>query len=54
MRSARIANGLLTILALIAGGGVLLWRALGRRHAAEPLEGSGERPPSSSEEPGSR
>lgn len=41
-------------LALIASGGVLLWRALGRRHAAEPLEGSGERPPSSSEEPGSR
>lgn len=41
-------------LALIAGGGVLLWRALGRRHTTEPLEGSGERPPSSSEKPGSR
>lgn len=41
-------------LALIVGGGFLLWRALGRRHTAEPLEGSGERAPSSGEEPGSR
>ncbi|KUG61496.1 hypothetical protein AVL61_00785 [Kocuria rosea subsp. polaris] len=30
-------------LALIAGGGVLLWRALGRWHTTEPLEASGER-----------
>lgn len=40
-------------LALIAGGGFLLWRVLGQRHTAEPIEGGGERPPSSSEEHGS-
>lgn len=37
-------------LALIAGGGALRRWALRRRHTAERLEGSGERPPPSSEE----
>ena len=41
-------------LALITGGGFLLWRGLGRRHAAEPIEGSGERSPSSDVAPDSR
>lgn len=40
-------------LALIAGGGFLLWRALGRRRTQEPVESSGERAPSAGEESGS-
>ncbi|GAA1764346.1 hypothetical protein [Kocuria aegyptia] len=41
-------------LALMAGGGFLLRRALGRRHAAEQTKTSSERTSSPSEEPGSR
>ncbi|GEO97445.1 hypothetical protein [Kocuria turfanensis] len=37
-------------LALIAGGGLLLWRALGRRHTPEPVDSSGDRAPAACEE----
>lgn len=41
-------------LALIAGGGFLLWRALGRGRPPEPVEHSGGPAPSTGEESGSR
>lgn len=41
-------------LVLIAGGGVLLWRALGRRRPPEPVKHSSGPAPSTGEESGSR